>query len=44
MLTRRAPLLRAPALSQIVETPIPEQFMTEWKDGNWITTAVSHDD
>lgn len=28
----------------IVETPIPEQFLTSFKDGEWVTEAVSHDD
>eukprot|EP00179_Madagascaria_erythrocladioides_P006121 CAMPEP_0198328964 /NCGR_PEP_ID=MMETSP1450-20131203/15835_1 /TAXON_ID=753684 ORGANISM="Madagascaria erythrocladiodes, Strain CCMP3234" /NCGR_SAMPLE_ID=MMETSP1450 /ASSEMBLY_ACC=CAM_ASM_001115 /LENGTH=244 /DNA_ID=CAMNT_0044033131 /DNA_START=190 /DNA_END=924 /DNA_ORIENTATION=+ len=28
----------------ILEQPIPEQFLTVFKDGNWVTEAVSHDD
>lgn len=28
----------------IVETPIPEQFCTTFKDGNFVTEAVEHDD
>lgn len=28
----------------IKETPIPEQFLTHRKNGEWVTEAVSHDD
>jgi len=28
----------------ILETPIPEQFLTTFKDGQWVTEMVSHDD
>lgn len=31
-------------LDDIIETPIPEQFCTTFKDGEWVTEAVSHDD
>lgn len=37
-------LIRPTDDDDIVETPIPEQFCTKWKDGNWVTEAVSHDD
>eukprot|EP00173_Palmaria_palmata_P001795 Plantae.Rhodophyta-Palmaria_palmata.ctg2045.p1 GENE.Plantae.Rhodophyta-Palmaria_palmata.ctg2045~~Plantae.Rhodophyta-Palmaria_palmata.ctg2045.p1 ORF type:complete len:218 (+),score=52.59 Plantae.Rhodophyta-Palmaria_palmata.ctg2045:49-654(+) len=37
-------LIRPTDDDDIIETPIPEQFMTAWKDGSWITEAVSHDD
>jgi adenylyl cyclase-associated protein len=37
-------LIRPTDDDDIVETPIPEQFCTVWKDGNWVTEAVSHDD
>mmetsp|Transcript_5395 Transcript_5395/g.9499 ORF Transcript_5395/g.9499 Transcript_5395/m.9499 type:complete len:309 (+) Transcript_5395:86-1012(+) len=28
----------------ILETPIPEQFLTTFKNGQWVTEMVSHDD
>lgn len=37
-------LIRPTDDDDIVETPIPEQFCTTWKDGSWVTEAVSHDD
>lgn len=37
-------LIRPTDDDDIVETPIPEQFCTTWKDGNWVTEAVSHED
>lgn len=30
--------------NDIKETPIPEQFLTKYVDGAWVTEAVSHDD
>jgi adenylyl cyclase-associated protein len=37
-------LIRPTDDDDIVETPVPEQFLTSWKDGQWVTEMVSHQD
>lgn len=36
--------LIVPVGDDIKETPIPEQFLTKYVNGAWVTEAVSHDD